>query len=49
VRDKWFKDRKCRTWTYEDLEHRREVVTALNETIQLIAEIDAAIPQRPMV
>lgn len=32
-----------RTLTYEDLEHYCKVVTALRETMRLMAEIDAAI------
>jgi hypothetical protein len=34
--------------TYADLEHYRKVVTALGETIRLMAEIDATIPKWPM-
>ena len=37
-----------RTLTYEDLEQYRKVVTALKETIRLMAEIDAAIPNWPI-
>jgi hypothetical protein len=31
--------------TYDDLAHYAKVVTALSETIRLMAEIDAAIPK----
>jgi hypothetical protein len=48
VCEKWLKDRRGRTLTYEDLEHYRRVVTALSETIRLMAEIDAAIPKWPI-
>jgi predicted helicase len=48
VCDKWLKDRRGRTLSYEDLEHYQKVVTALSETIRLMAEIDAAIPKWPM-
>ncbi|MFB3923282.1 MAG: type ISP restriction/modification enzyme [Terriglobia bacterium] len=48
VCDKWLKDRRGRTLTYEDLEHYCKVVTALSETIRLMAEIDAAIPRWPI-
>ncbi len=48
VCDKWLKDRRGRTLTYYDLEHYRKVVTALSETIRLMAEIDATIPKWPM-
>jgi hypothetical protein len=48
VCEKWLKDRRGRTLTYEDLEHYRRVVTALGETIRLMAEIDSAIPNWPL-
>jgi hypothetical protein len=48
VCEKWLKDRRSRTLTYDDLEHYRKVVTALAETIRLMAEIDAAIPKWPI-
>ena len=48
VCEKWLKDRRGRTLTYGDLEHYRKVVTALSETIRLMAEIDAAIPKWPI-
>jgi hypothetical protein len=48
VCEKWLKDRRGRTLTYEDLEHYCKVVTALSETIRLMAEIDAAIPKWPI-
>jgi hypothetical protein len=34
--------------TYDDPEHHRKVVTALSETVRLMAEIDAAISKWPM-
>jgi hypothetical protein len=34
--------------TYDDPEHYYKVVTALSETIRLMAEIDAAIPKWPI-
>jgi len=34
--------------SYDDLTHYAKVVTALSETIRLMAEIDAAIPKWPM-
>jgi len=37
-----------RTLTFHDLEHYCNVVTALSETIRLMAEIDAAIPKWPI-
>lgn len=48
VCDKWLKDRRGRTLAYEDLEHYCKVVTAINETIRVMAEIDAAIPKWPI-
>jgi len=40
---KWLKDRKSRKLTYNDLTHYQQVVSALNETMRLMSEIDAAI------
>jgi hypothetical protein len=34
--------------TYEDMQHYRKVVTAIKETIRLMAEIDGAIPKWPI-
>ena len=34
--------------THEELEHYCKVVTDLNETIRLMAKIEAAIPKWPM-
>ena len=48
VCEKWLKDRRGRTLTYEDLEHYCKVITALRETIRLMAEIDAAIHKWPI-
>jgi hypothetical protein len=48
VCEKWLKDRRGRTLTYEDLEHYCKVVTALSETIRLMGEIEAAIPKWPI-
>jgi len=48
VCEKWLKDRRGRILTYDDLTHYAKVVTALSETIRLMAEIDAAIPKWPI-
>jgi len=48
VCEKWLKDRRERVLTYEDLEHYCKTVTALNETISLMREIDAVIPAWPL-
>ncbi len=45
---KWLKDRRGRELSAEDRTHYAKVVVALNETIRLMAEIDAAIPGWPM-
>lgn len=47
VCDKWLKDRRGRTLTFDDIEHYGRIVTALQETIRLMAEIDNAIPAWP--
>lgn len=43
VCQKWLKDRKGRKLTYDDLTHYQRIVSALNETIRLMSEIDVAI------
>ena len=43
VCEKWLKDRKGRTLSYDDLQHYQKIVVALAETIRLMAAIDAAI------
>ena len=45
VCQKWFKDRKGRTLTKDDLAHYQKIVVALSETIRLMTEIDSAIEQ----
>lgn len=48
VAEKWLKDRKGRQLTYDDLNHYRNVIAALAETIRLMSEIDEAIPGFPI-
>jgi hypothetical protein len=48
VGEKWLKDRQGRHLTYDDLTHYQQVVAALQQTIRLMAEIDAAIPGWPL-
>ncbi len=48
VCEKWLKDRRGRTLTYDDQVHYCKIVTAIKETIRLMAEIDAAIPKWPI-
>ena len=43
---KWLKDRKGRTLSAEDITHYQKIVVALNETIRIMAEIDAVIEAR---
>jgi len=45
---KWLKDRKGRKLSYDDVQHYHRIIVALNETIRLMAEIDAAIPHWPI-
>jgi len=45
VCEKWLKDRKGRTLSFNDIEHYQRIVAALSETIRLMAEIDTAIDQ----
>ena len=49
VCEKWLKDRKGRTLTYDDLTHYQKVVVALKETIRIMTEIDGLIPSWPLV
>ncbi|MCJ7655655.1 MAG: DNA methyltransferase, partial [Dehalococcoidia bacterium] len=48
VAQKWLKDRKNRTLTYDELTHYQKVIVALKETIRLMAEIDNLIPEWPV-
>ena len=41
--DKWLKDRRGRTLSFDDLNHYRRIAAALTETIRLMAEVDKAI------
>ena len=43
VCEKWLKDRKTRTLTYDDLQHYQKIVVDLRETIRLMDEIDSVI------
>jgi predicted helicase len=42
---KWLKDRKGRKLEYDDTQHYQHIVSALSETISLMAEIDKSITQ----
>jgi predicted helicase len=48
VAQKWLKDRKNRTLTYDELTHYQKVIVALKETIRLMAGIDDLIPGWPV-
>ena len=48
VCEKWLKDRKGRSLSYDDITHYQKVVVALKETIRLMAEIDQIIPGWPV-
>ena len=41
--DKWLKDRKGRTLTFDDIAHYQRIAAALQETMRLTAEIDEAV------
>lgn len=43
VCQKWLKDRKGRQLSYDDLTHYQRIVSALEETIRLMGEIDETI------
>jgi len=48
VCQKWLKDRKGRTLSYDELTHYQKVVVALKETIRLMRELDDLIPGWPI-
>ena len=48
VLEKWLKDRKGRSLSYDDVTQCGKIVVALKETIRLMAEIDAIIPSWPI-
>jgi len=48
VAQKWLKDRKDRTLTYDELTHYQKVIVTLKETIRIMAEIDALISEWPI-
>jgi predicted helicase len=45
VLQKWLKDRKSRTLSFDDLEHYAKVVSALSQTIELMNSIDETIEE----
>jgi hypothetical protein len=48
VLDKWLKDRRGRTLSFDDLRHYQRVVVALAETMRLMDTIDDLIPAWPL-
>lgn len=48
VCQKWLKDRKDRTLSFDEIKHYGKTVMALGETIRLMKEIDQAIPEWPI-
>ena len=45
VCQKWLKDRKGRTLTFEDIQHYQRIVSALGETIGVMEQIDRVIEE----
>jgi hypothetical protein len=45
---KWLKDRRGRQLSYDDLTHYQHMLAALQQTMELMAAIDAAIPAWPL-
>lgn len=45
VCEKWIKDRKGRTLSDDDIAHYQKIIVAINETIQLMEEIDKVIDE----
>jgi predicted helicase len=48
VCEKWLKDRKGRELSYDDITNYQNIVTALENTIRIMAEIDKSIPKWPI-
>jgi predicted helicase len=40
---KWLKDRKCRTLTWEDIAHYQSMIVALTETSRVMGEVDGVL------
>jgi predicted helicase len=45
---KWLKDRKGRTLSQDDIEHYQKIIVALSQSIELMKQIDEAIPSWPI-
>jgi hypothetical protein len=48
VCEKWLKDRRGRSLSFDDQQHYQRITVALRETIRLMAEIEALIPEWPL-
>jgi hypothetical protein len=48
VCQKWLKDRKARTLSYDELTHYQKMIVDLQETIRIMGEIDGLIPGWPI-
>ena len=48
VCEKWLKDRKGRTLSYDDIEHYLRMTEAVRQTLRLMEEIDQATPAWPL-
>lgn len=48
VLDKWLKDRRERTLSYDDLTHYQQTAVALHQTMNIMAEIDERIESWPI-
>ena len=48
VAHKWLKDRKGRMLTFNELDHYRNIIAAIGETIMLQDEIDATVGNWPV-
>jgi predicted helicase len=48
VCEKWLKDRKGRSLSFDDIEHYRKITEAVRETLRLMDDIDRAIPAWPL-
>jgi predicted helicase len=48
VCEKWLKDRKGRSLSYDDIEHYRKMTEAVRQTLRLMQEVDQAIRAWPL-
>lgn len=46
---KWLKDRRGRELSYDDINHYRNIIVVLSETMRLMDDVDKAIPKWPIV